>query len=278
MNYRHAYHAGNVADVVKHLVLVLTILHLKSKDAPFFMLDTHAGIGSYDLTADEASRTGEWRNGIGKVLAAAEPPPGLSAYLAVAGAEPGRYPGSPALARALMRPSDRLALVELHPQDCASLRRLFAGDSRVGVHFGDGYAALKSLLPPPERRGLVLIDPPFEAADEWDRLLAGLRRGVERWRNGTFLVWYPLKAGGADERFRAELAMSDLPPTLGVELITRPRSGPGLAGGALAVVNPPWVLEDQLRRLLPWLVQAMAPETGDWRLEWLVAERPVTRN
>jgi 23S rRNA (adenine2030-N6)-methyltransferase len=273
MNYRHAFHAGNVADVLKHAVLTLVIGHLKRKETPFFILDTHAGIGAYDLQADEARRTGEWRDGIGRVLAAPDPPPDLAPYLAAARAEPGRYPGSPALARGLMRPGDRLALVELHAEDFGRLRGLFSGDRQVAIRHEDGYKALKSLLPPPERRGLVLIDPPYEVADEWDRLLAGLRQGLARWRTGTYLLWYPIKAGGADERFRADLMMADLPPTLAVELIIRPRDATGLAGSGLAVVNPPWMLEEQLGRMLPWLAGAMAPGAGDWRLDWLVEER-----
>ena len=171
MNYRHAYHAGNFADVQKHATLALVIEHLKRKDGAFCYLDTHAGIGAYDLASVQAEKTGEWKSGIGAVMDAPEPPAELKPYLdAVAALNPEgglrHYPGSPALVAALARPQDRLALCELHPEDAAELRRRFAADPRIGVHHMDGYTACKALLPPAERRGLVLMDPPFDVGSD----------------------------------------------------------------------------------------------------------------
>ena len=184
MNYRHIYHAGNFSDVVKHAVLALLIEHLKHKDKPFFVLDTHAGIGRYDLDSPEAKKTGESANGIGRLMAAPAVPPELDAYLGAIAALNARskgalrwYPGSPGLIRSLLRPRDRLVAVELHPDDAAKLEATFRRDFQVKVLHMDGYAALKSLLPPSERRGLALVDPPFEVTDEFDRLAKGLVQG-----------------------------------------------------------------------------------------------------
>ncbi len=279
MNYRHAYHAGNFADVVKHAVLALVIEHLKRKDGGFLYLDTHAGIGAYDLDSAQAGKTGEWRAGIGRLLAAAAPPVVIGPYLEAvramnAGlAEPRRYPGSPWLARTLSRRQDRLALCELHPEDNAALKRLFTGEKRVGVHHTDGYGALKSMLPPPERRGLVLIDPPFEAKDELDRVRKGMAGALRRWPTGLYLIWYPIKDRAPIDRFHADLAMLGLPPTLVAELRIRSGDDPfKLNGCGLVAVNPPWKLDEALAELLPWLAATLAPGDGSHRLEWLVKE------
>lgn len=273
MNYRHAFHAGNFADVLKHAVLALVVEHLRHKEAPFFVLDTHAGIGEYDLGGIAAEKTGEWRDGIGRILYAADPLPALAPYLALVDA-PHHYPGSPAVARALMRSQDRMALVELHPEDHAELARRFGGDRRVAVHAMDGYAALKALLPPAERRGVVLIDPPFEVKDEAQRLKAGLAEACRRWRHGIYVVWYPIKGRAPVERMLAEFTMLGLPPTLVAELMIRPGDDPfRLNGSGLAILNPPWKLADILAGLLPWLASTLAPDGGSHRLEWLVPER-----
>ena len=278
MNYRHSYHAGNFADVVKHAIVALVLAHLKRKDAPFFVLDSHAGLGAYDLAANESEKTGEWRDGIGRLLAEPNPPKELGDYLAaVRSLNPEgdlrHYPGSPALAAQLTRPQDRLAFVELHPEDHATLKRRFAGDRRVGVHHGDGYAALKRLLPPPERRGLVLIDPPYEAGDETKQLRQGLAEALRRWRGGIFILWYPIKRRSVVDRFHADLAMLGPPPTLVAEVTTRlGEDGDRLAGSGLAIVNPPWQLDQALAVLLPRLASILADGGGRHRLDWLVPE------
>jgi len=279
MNYRHAYHAGNFADVLKHTVLALVVAALERKDTPFFALDTHAGCGGYLLSAEEAQRTGEFRGGIARVLDhGAAAPAALAPYLdVVRAANPGGgltcYPGSPDLVRALMRPQDRLALAELHPEDVEALRRRCGGDRRVGIHHMDGYQAVKALLPPPERRGLVLIDPPFERTDEFERLLTALGRIQRRWPQGAVLVWYPIKAAEPVERFLEAVTAAGGNETLAVDLLLRPAVDPfRLNGNGLLVVNPPWGLEAALAEALPWLVSVLAPEQGSQRVRRLIAE------
>ncbi|MGE5545484.1 MAG: 23S rRNA (adenine(2030)-N(6))-methyltransferase RlmJ [Solirubrobacterales bacterium] len=274
MNYRHAYHAGNFADVIKHAVLALVVEHLKKKDGAFLYLDTHAGIGLYDLESEQAGKTREWEAGIGRVMAEAEAPAEIRAYLdVVRGLPDGRYPGSPWVVAASARPHDRLALCELHPEDNAQLKRLFAADRRVGVHHMDGYAALKALLPPPERRGLVLIDPPFEVKDEFERMRRGMAQGLKRWPTGLYALWYPIKARQPVERFLADLAMLGPGKLLVAEVMTRAGDDPAtLNGCGLALINPPWKLDESLAALLPWLARVLSPVEGSHRLEWLVGE------
>jgi 23S rRNA (adenine2030-N6)-methyltransferase len=278
MNYRHAFHAGNFADVMKHAALCLMLAALSRKDKPFFVLDTHAGIGAYDLAAGEAGRTGEYLGGIARVLDAADPPAELMPYLElVRGMNPDgglrHYPGSPEVTVRMMRATDRLAAVELHPADVDLLRRRYGRDRRVGVHHLDGHVAAKGLLPPPERRGLVLIDPPFEEKDELARLtrtLAGIRK---RWAGGTVAVWYPIKDQGPVAQFHRAACAAGAPPTLAVELLVHPCDTPfRLNGSGLLVINPPWRFDQQMTALLPWLAETLAPGRGGWRVDWLVAE------
>ncbi|ARJ64823.1 lactate dehydrogenase [Magnetospirillum sp. ME-1] len=281
MNYRHAYHAGNFADVMKHATLALAIAALKRKDTPFFALDTHAGIGAYDLEAPQADKTGEYLNGIARVLDAPDPPAELEPYLAVvrswnAGGALRRYPGSPELARGLMRPQDRMALVELHPEDFETLRARFHGDRRVGVHHLDGYTAAKGLLPPAERRGLVLMDPPFEVKNEFERLLAALRRARKLWPTGIYMVWYPIKGREPVDAFLQAIIDQGGPEAMAVEMLLRPATDPfKLNGSGLLVINPPWQLQDNLERILPWLTGLMAPGTGSWDIRQLIAETAI---
>ncbi|MCR6629009.1 MAG: 23S rRNA (adenine(2030)-N(6))-methyltransferase RlmJ [Magnetospirillum sp.] len=279
MNYRHAYHAGNFADVQKHAILALVIEQLKRKDGAFRYVDTHAGIGAYDLSSVQAEKTGEWRDGIGRVLAEPDPPTELEPYLrAVEAVNPGggvlHYPGSPAVAAALARPVDRLALCELHPEDAAALRRRFAADARVGVHHMDGYTALKAMLPVPERRGLVLIDPPFEVKDEFAQMRKGLAQALKRWPTGLYGLWYPIKAREPVARFHADLAMLGLSKALVAEVMIHRDDAPDrLNGAGLVLVNPPWKLDEALGVLLPWLARVLAPGEGSHRLDWLVPEQ-----
>ena len=271
MNYRHAYHAGNFADVLKHAVLALVIEHLKQKPAPFRVIDTHAGIGLYDLTSEASLKTGEWRTGIGRVIDAdlpADAAAALAPYLAVVREVNGpgpltRYPGSPLIARRLMRASDRLVVNELHPEDHAQLAKLFARDAETKVLLLDGWTALKSLLPPKERRGVVLVDPAFEEEGELDRLAEGLQEAVRRFATGTFLLWYPIKDVKAVAAFRRKIAALELPKVLAVELMIRgAEDAQRLNGAGLIVVNAPYTLEAKLKVLLPPLVRLLAQGEG----------------
>jgi 23S rRNA (adenine2030-N6)-methyltransferase len=262
MNYRHAYHAGNHGDVLKHAVLVAILERLREKPSPFFALDTHAGVGLYDLNAAEADKTEEWRGGIGR-LAEADPP-ALQSYLEIVRGlnSPGalaRYPGSPAIVARAMRPGDRLVLNELHPEDCFALRGWARGNPAIAVHRRDGYEILKAMLPPPEGRGLVVVDPPYEAWDEFARLAKAVVAGARRWPGGRWLIWYPIKDRAPIWRFEEEVLAAGLTNLLSVELTLRPVDGVGLAGSGILLVNPPFGLEAWLDRALPQLRAALAP-------------------
>jgi len=283
MNYRHAFHAGNFADVVKHATLARVIAHLKEKPAPFRLIDTHAGAGFYDLSGPEASRTGEWRAGIGRLRAAALDPAArdlLAPYLdAIAAFNPdGRlavYPGSPVLAQRWLRTQDRLVACELAPQEVEALTARMRGDTRAKVVAIDGYTALNAYVPPKERRGLVLVDPPFEQPDEFERLIDVLAAAHRKWPTGIYLVWYPLKDARATGRFARGLTRSGIPRILRAELATAAPSRAAterLAGTGMIVVNPPWRLETELNGLLPALAGALAAG-GQARLDWLSGEK-----
>lgn len=281
MNYRHAYHAGNFADVVKHAALALVIERLKAKEAPFCVIDTHAGLGRYDLASPEAQKTGEFRGGVQRLLDS-DPkalPPELAPYLAVVRAmNPGGgmrwYPGSPRLALDLMRPQDRLMLFELHPEDARTLSGLFAGDPRVSVHNADGYIGLKAFVPPKQRRGLVLVDPPFERKDEFARLARGLRQAHRRWATGHYVLWYPIKARPPVAAFHDDLKAAGIARILIAELLLRPPTDPErLNGCGLVLVNPPWQTDAALSAMLPKLAELFGAERGAGaRVEWLVPE------
>ena len=284
MNYRHAFHAGNFADVLKHAVLARVIEHLLAKPAALCAIDTHAGRGAYDLSGTDAARTGEWREGIGRLWetpldAAAERV--LVPYrraLATAGA-PGRtYPGSPAILAALTRPEDRLLFVERHPEEAQALAALFRRDRRVKATELDGWLALPAFVPPPERRGVVLIDPPFEEDGEFARAAAGLTKAHRRWPTGTYLVWYPLKDVAAAEAFGTQLAHAGIADILRAELRVAPIHPDGLlAGCGLIAVNPPWTLENDLAILLPALADRLGRQGhGRFRTDRLAPERGGT--
>ncbi|MCB1548215.1 MAG: 23S rRNA (adenine(2030)-N(6))-methyltransferase RlmJ [Hyphomicrobiaceae bacterium] len=274
MNYRHAYHAGNFADVHKHAVLALVLAHLSAKVTPFRVVDTHAGIGRYDLAAVEAEKTGEWTAGIGRLLGEDSAPipdeitPLLAAYLDAVRAENADgvlrwYPGSPRIARSLLRPDDRLIAVELHPEDTQALAAEFRRDRQVKVLAIDAWHALKSLLPPKERRGLVLIDPPYESTTEVDDTFAGLRAGLRRFANGIFMLWYPIKATASALDMQARLAQLEVDKLLISELVVRRPDGDGrLHGSGLALVNPPFQLRAQLDVLLPFLAARLSQGKG----------------
>ena len=270
MNYRHAYHAGNEADCFKHALLVPLLRALTRKDKPLFVLDTHAGIGAYDLASGEAEKTGEWRQGIGRLLEAK--PPELAEYLALV-RDPGRYPGSPALARAVLRPGDRLVLCELHPEDAALLKRRFHGDPRVQVHHRNGYEALSALLPPPERRGLILIDPPYEKADEFAILAAALDKARRKFPTGVFAAWYPVKHRKPVRDFIADLAARRIPDLIACELLLRPPLDPArLNGSGLLIVNPPYGFQAEAVPILAALRATLADADGDATITRLADE------
>ncbi|MDX5365023.1 MAG: 23S rRNA (adenine(2030)-N(6))-methyltransferase RlmJ [Alphaproteobacteria bacterium] len=283
MNYRHAYHAGNFADVMKHALLTLVIGHMKKKDKPFFMLDTHAGTGMTDLGGEEAQKTGEYLNGIARLLDAPAPHPALAAYLdavrALGGVPLSRYPGSPALMAHLARAGERLAFCELHPEDAKTLRANFRRDGRVKTHEVDGYTALKAMLPPKERRGVVLIDPPFEQRDEYARLVEALAEAHRRFATGTYMIWYPLKDPAVSGEFLERLAADGPPKTLALELQIMATDPMRMTGSGMIIVNPPFALTEKgadgksaALSLLEWLAATLAQGPGARaRGEWLKA-------
>jgi 23S rRNA (adenine2030-N6)-methyltransferase len=280
MNYRHIYHAGNFADVVKHVVLALALERLAAKPAPYFVYDSHAGIGVYDLDSAEARRTGEAQAGIVRVLAwaAGGAPAGLGGYLAaVAALNPDGgcrwYPGSPGLVQALMRPGDRLVLAEAHPEDAVTLRRRFAGLAQVAVHHQDGWLGLKAHLPPREKRGLVLIDPPYEDADDAARLVTGLTQAYRRWPAGVYALWYPIKDRPWVWRLHEALLATGVPRMLAVELTVNTEDDwQRLNGCGLILINPPWQLDATLAEVLAWLHRALGAGGGGQRVWWLAPE------
>jgi len=255
MNYRHAFHAGNFADCFKHALLVWLLRALARKDKPFAVLDTHAGLGAYDLTADEALRTGESETGIRRLLES--PPPALADYIGLVN-QLGLYPGSPAIARALLRPGDQLICCELHPDDYAILRRRFARESQVHVHLRDGYEALVALLPPPQKRGLVLIDPPYESPDEFTRVAAGLRTAATRFPGAVLAAWYPVKHRAPVRAFHDSIRDSGLRDVVAAELLLREPLDPArLNGCGLLVVNPPFRFEAESPPILQALLERL---------------------
>jgi len=282
LNYRHAFHAGSFADVCKHAVLCRILHYLRGKPAAFRVIDTHAGAGLYDLAGPEASRSGEWHDGIERLLAAPLPPPVaalLAPYLEVIDAlnERGRltlYPGSPALTRAWLRPQDRLIACELEPQAAAALGRNLRGDPRIKALALDGWTALAAYVPPTERRGLVLVDPPFEQDSDFSRLAQGLATAHRKWATGIYLLWYPIKGRPEPDALAKRLRKSGIGRILRAELTVAPLSDPTrLNGSGLILVNPPWTLEGELSILLPALAGILGRAgKGSFRLDWLTGE------
>ena len=282
MNYRHAFHAGNFADVVKHVILTRVLAYLMRKDAPFRVIDTHAGVGLYDLFGGEAERTGEWQDGIGRLLGAA-PPAEISELIAPyldavrarnADGNLRFYPGSPFIARHMLRSQDRLMALELHPEDAEALKENFAGDIQTRVTHLDGWAALGTHLPPKEKRGLVLVDPPFEEKGEFARMARGLEKARKRWPGGIYAFWYPLKEPEAVEAYVKALKATGIPKILRLELSLRnPSTPPRLHGTGMIVVNPPFVLEEEMRIVLPALAALLSDEgRGRCKIEWVAGE------
>jgi len=279
MNYRHGFHAGNFADVVKHSLLAMLLEALSRKPAPWAYLDTHAGAGAYDLHSEAARRTREAEGGIGRLWAARGRLPPAAERLCdiVAGLNPGApadtlprvYPGSPRVAAALARPEDRLLLAELHPEEAYLLRGELQGNKAVAVHERDGYEMLKAFTPPKERRGLVLIDPPYEKADEFEAVAEALVSAHARWATGVYALWYPIKDDSARRRFLRRLEQSGLRKILLTELHL-PANPAALSGTGLLMVNPPWQVDSEARECLAALLPILGAERSEVR--WLVPE------
>jgi 23S rRNA (adenine2030-N6)-methyltransferase len=283
MNYRHAFHAGNFADVIKHIVLVRMLVYLQEKNAAFRVIDSHAGAGLYDLTSEEAARSGEWLTGIARILQARfsdNALPLIAPYLDIvrafnpAGAPLKTYPGSPLIARAMLRPQDRLTACELEGTARKALIETLRRDVQARVVDLDGWIALSAFVPPKERRGLVLIDPPFEAKDEFERLAAGFRAAFAKWPSGSYLLWYPAKSRRATDELTRQVAraIADARPPgkcLRVEFSVAPQTaGMSLASAGLLVVNPPWTLLAELKTILPELEKPLGQGgAGRFRLD-----------
>lgn len=256
MNYRHAFHAGNFADVIKHIALVAVLRHLRQKDKPFCIIDTHAGAGIYDLESTEAARTGEAAAGIGRLLSLHDDPQlpdALRAYLTLVKQEgEGRYPGSARIATRMLRPQDRLVAIEKHPVAAGTLHTSLCGIRNARVVEADGYERLPALLPPPERRGVILIDPPYEAENEFTRVGEALAAAHRRFATGIYVVWYPIKSRAAVDALYGEASASGIGQTLRVEVEIARVSSPErerLAGAGLLIVNPPFGFDDRMRRI-----------------------------
>lgn len=270
MNYRHAYHAGNIADVWKHAILAFVLNYLKRKPAPFRVIDTHAAIGLYDLDADQATRTGEFVEGIARLWRAPlslEADAFLAPYLSIVTSmnpdgRPRFYPGSPEIARGLTRKVDRLSFCELHPEDARVLVSRFQRDDRIKVLHIDGWLAAKAFVPPPERRGLLLVDPPFEERGDYGRLVDTLMAAHGKWATGVFLLWYPVKDAAVTRRFHQAIAALELPKTLTVETIWRPIDGERLSGAGLVTVNAPFTLKAAVEAAAPSIWAALGKRDG----------------
>ncbi len=273
MNYRHAFHAGNFADVFKHIFLARMITYMQRKDKAFRVYDTHSGLGIYDLASIEAEKTGEWIDGVDKVMKA-KPPKEVGRLLtewesAVEAAGEQKYPGSPFVARHLLRKQDRLALYELHPEDQEVLAENFAGDFQTRVNHLDGWLVPNSHIPPKEARGIMLIDPPFEDGHDFDRMIDALEKARKRWAGGTIALWYPVKKRDHTDEWLGTLKSLQFPKLLNAEIYIRePRSASMLNGCGMVIANPPFTLANELHILLPWLAEVMKKDRGSgYRLQ-----------
>jgi 23S rRNA (adenine2030-N6)-methyltransferase len=282
LSYRHGFHAGNFADVHKHIVLTLLLQALRRKDSPFCVIDTHAGAGRYDLDSAAAEKNREYTTGIGRVWQQSPVPETMDSYLqtirAINGSDevpvPQYYPGSPFFEQHLLRPQDRLVLCELHNSEYPLLKNYFRHDRRVSVQHQDGYDALKALLPPRERRGLVLIDPAYELKDEYTRCLTALMNACQRWPTGIFACWYPVQADNRCRTLLRGIEASGIRKVLLAEFNLAVRGyGKSMIGTGMMIINPPWQLEQQLAGIHDWLLPVLAdPGAGSARVDWLVPE------
>ncbi|MEH0093619.1 23S rRNA (adenine(2030)-N(6))-methyltransferase RlmJ [Vibrio metschnikovii] len=278
LSYRHSFHAGNHADVLKHIVQSLILNALQQKETPFVYHDTHSGVGRYDLTHEWSEKTGEYKQGIGRLWQQADTPAEIDSYLeAVKALNQGKelryYPGSPRIARAHLRAQDRMVLSELHPSDYPLLEQEFARDRQVAIYKQDGFARLKASLPPKERRGLVLIDPPYELAKEYRDVVQAIAQSHKRWSTGIYAIWYPVVNRCDIEDMLEGLANLGIRKILQIELGVAPDTNQrGMTASGMIVINPPWKLESEMQTILPFLKQAIAPATGHFKVEWVVPE------
>ena len=279
VNYRHAFHAGNHADVLKHVALLALLDALKRKDAPFVAIDTHAGRGRYALHDESARKTGESDSGARRLLAAHTTAPAIRRYqdaLRACNPDGGLhiYPGSPLLTAMALRADDRMHCFEAQPEEAYALTKLFERDRRVRVQHGDGYAAIKALLPPKPRRGLVLIDPPYETQEaEFGAVLAALTEGLQRWPQGVFAAWYPIKQRRSLQRWLRAVAKLSAKEILLAELLVRPDDSPlRLNGSGMLLLNPPWKLDAEIAATLAVLAAELGEAGASHRLEWLKRE------
>ena len=277
MNYRHVFHAGNFADVFKHMTLLALLRKFRAKEKGFSYVETHAGRGLYDLRGEPASRTGEALKGVLKLAEAGEGSGDIQAYLDLVAALPGNeellrwYPGSPLIAQAMMREQDRAILAELHPEEAAALKACLRADRRFSVHCRDGWEALKGLLPPTPRRGLLLVDPPFEEANEFEAIFRGLDEVNHRWPTACVAVWYPIKRSADLEPAYRRLRSGEFGPALRAELCLHPDDNPAtLNGTGVFVIRPPWQLDEDIRRWLPELGPLLLGKPAfRTRVDWL---------
>ncbi|CAQ82383.1 MULTISPECIES: 23S rRNA (adenine(2030)-N(6))-methyltransferase RlmJ [Photorhabdus] len=279
LSYRHSFHAGNHADVLKHTVQSLIIESLKEKEKPFLYLDTHAGAGRYQLSSEYAERTGEYLEGVARVWQREDLPQELKVYMsAVAALNPSGnlryYPGSPLIARHLLRQSDKLNLTELHPSDFPLLRNEFSRDNRSRVVREDGYQQLKSQLPPQSRRGFILIDPPYELKSDYQAVVQAIQEGYKRFATGVYALWYPVVLRQQIKRLVKDLEATGIRRILQIELAVRPDSDQrGMTASGMIVINPPWKLEQQMKSVLPWLHRVLVPEgIGHTMVKWIAPE------
>ena len=278
LSYRHSFHAGNHADVLKHIVQSLILNSLQQKEKPFVYHDTHSGVGRYDLTHEWSEKTGEYKQGIARIWQQDNIPAELDSYLdAIRQLNQGEtlryYPGSPRVAHAHLREQDRMVLTELHPSDYPLLEQEFHRDRQVSIYKEDGFARLKASLPPQERRGLVLIDPPYELAKEYRDVVRAIAQSYKRWATGIYAIWYPVVNRCDIDDMLEGLQGLEIRKILQIELGVAPDTNErGMTASGMIVINPPWTLESQMQTILPFLKQAIAPATGHYKVEWVVPE------
>ena len=278
LSYRHSFHAGNHADVLKHLVLTLILDSLKQKEKGFFYLDTHSGVGRYSLLSAESEKTGEYLEGIARLWERDDLPEEVARYVAeVKRINKGKlrfYAGSPLLAVQQLREQDRALLTELHPNDFPLLRNEFAKQSNVVTKRENGFQQLKSALPPKEKRGLILIDPPYELKEDYELVVKAITEGYKRFATGVYAIWYPVVLRQHTKRIVKGLEATGIRKILQIELSVRPDSDQrGMTASGMIVINPPWQLESQMKKVLPYLTNVLVPEgTGSWSVNWITPE------